>query len=284
MRILRVQWGLIVQKESKVGRQRSRLGRSFRASLAFGVGLLFIGLSSAEAVTMTNAGSARAGFSFPLGDVSKSSYDGPAFDAFKPFAGFTGSEILQLNSFTSHEQGSMLEVFLLSESAYFDGRDPNFANNFGVLDEAGNFISILDSASAKPGDSGSILQGSNDAFTFALKSPEALFSADDKDNKDGMAHLVAQRVEKDGEVLVDPTSLRNTPPLSFQLFEGDMIIYIEDMLAQFNQQFLNVPALGDFDYNDMVVVVRQTEIPEPASVVLLGSALLGFGRFRRRQA
>lgn len=237
----------------------------------------------AHATTLEQAVAVRNNFQFPLGSVEQSSYDGPRYEAFKPFEAFTGSEILSISSFSGPGQGSFLEVHMLSESAYFDGRNANFANNFGVTDSAGNFISLLDSVTNDPGSSASIFQAAQDEFTFALQSPEALFSSLDSSNSDGMAHIIAKEVVQDGEVVVSPTSLRSNEPLSFQLHTGDIILFVEDMLADGNLRFLGIPTMGDFDYNDMVLVVRQRAIPEPCTLLLLGAALLGAPRIKRKQ-
>lgn len=261
--------------------------RSWNKILIAGLSVLLLLLllpTSASAVPLGDATSIRSNFNFPLGDVNSSSYDGSGFDAFKPFEGLTGSEILAVNSFTGQPLGSNLEVFLLSEVAFFDGRDPNIANNFGVLDSSGNFISILDSALNNPGASGSIFQGAGDEYTFALQSPEALFSSVDSANPDNMAHIIAKEVVQDGEVEISPVSLRSDGPLRFQLLAGDIILFVEDMLARGNQPFLGVPFDSDFDYNDMVLVVRQSEIPEPSSMLLLGAALFGVPAIRKRRA
>lgn len=248
--------------------------------------VLLLGFSPAYAATLSDSTVVRTNFSPPLGDVDQSSYDGQGYEAFKPFEAYTSNEVLAVNSFNGLMGGSNLEVTMLSEIAAFDGRNKNFANNFGVLDSDGNFVSILDSADANPGDFASIFQGADEDYTFALQSPEALFSSLDSQNQDQSPHILAQEVVRDGEVTVHPSSLRSDQAIKFQLLAGDIILYLEDMLSNGNLNFLDVPFAGDFDYNDMVLVVRQTqeEVPEPATLLLFGTALLGLPKLRKRQA
>ncbi len=245
--------------------------------------LIVCPFASAKAVPLDEATSVRSSFEFPLGDVDKSSYDGSGFNAFKPFSSIVGSDLLSVSSFTGQEFGSHLDFFLLSESAYFDGLgDPNISNKFGVLDSQGNFSTVIDSSTANPGAVGSLDQGEAQEFTFALNSPEGLFSAIDADNPDDKAHILAMEVTKAGTVFVDPTSLRGSPPIAFDLQVGDIILFIEDMLASGNERFLGVPFDSDFDYNDFVVVVRQSQVPEPSTMLLFGSAIVGLLHRRSR--
>ena len=240
-------------------------------------------VTTANAVTLEGASSDRGIFAFPQGDVKASSYDGPNFDSFAAFSSFVSPELLKINSFTGQPQGSHLDVTLLSEAAAFDGTTAGYANKFGVLDEKGDFSSLIDTQSNNPGATASLLQGKDQSLTFALQSPEGLFSSVDVNNSDGAAHMLAMRVDKAGEYEIAPTSLRGTAPIKFNFLEGDIILFIEDMRVSGNLTSFLVPESSDFDYNDMVFVVRQSEVPEPATLVLLGMAGLGAAARRKRQ-
>lgn len=248
------------------------------AGRLLGVGLL-LGLAApdAQAVPLGQATSPRAGFS--LGNVDAVSYDGKGFDAFKPFGNIFTSQILSLGSFTGLAGLTDVSVTLLSESAAFDGSIPGVANRFGVVKD-GQFTSIIDSTTVNPGGVGHILQDPNEQFTFALQSPEGLFTTIDSQNPDGRAHIIVREVAQNGQVTINPTNVRGGPSFTLDLLAGDLVLFIEDLLESGDIRFLD-GLRADFDYNDFVVVVRQTQVPEPGTALLLGTGILAFRRRRK---
>ncbi|OVE79999.1 hypothetical protein BVY02_01680 [bacterium J17] len=235
--------------------------------------------SSAFATSITANSNVRAGFSAADIDSDGVSYDGPGWDSRGPFDAFSNGNVLELGSFIGQQN---IEVTMLSEYACYDGRMQGVANNFGVLDGNGDFISILDSQTAGAGDTGSITQNVGDEFTFALKSPDTIFSSKDSDNVDGRAHLLGLEVTQAGTISFDG-DLTRTSTITYDLKVGDIVILIEDMMTDQNSSFGGmIPGLGDFDYNDMVVVVRATPVPEPGTMLLMSLGLLGLGRRRQK--
>lgn len=231
-----------------------------------------------EATSLQDAISPRANFT--LGNVDLNSYDGPGYDAFKPFSNFTDSTISSVSSFSgSQHGGSQVEFFLLSEVAYYDGRVPGLGNSFGVLNANGDFVSVL-GPGANPGAAKSLIQGDDEEFTFALNSPEGEFSSIDSDNEDKAPHILAMQVTKAGEVSIPNANLLGILH-TFNLQVGDVVLFLEDLFYTGNMLQNGLPS--DFDYNDMVVVVRSQPIPEPATMFLLGAGLAVFGRKRARK-
>lgn len=216
---------------------------------------------------------------FVLGDVNDRSYDGPGFDAFKPFDAFTSSEVLSVNTFTGGDSAVKHELFLLSEVAYYDGTIPGLGDTFGMLGAGGGYNEVIE-AGFNPGDSASIVQGKDEEFTLAMKGPEGTFSSIDGDNADGAAHILGKEVTSAGTVFIEHANLHGAS-LFFDLQVGDIVLFIEDLLISGNKLFGGLPT--DADYNDMVVVVRTTEVPEPATLMLLVPALCAASR-RRKQA
>ncbi len=211
---------------------------------------------------------------------SSNSYDGPASSTLSFISTFSDGNLYQMDSITESAKGTNYSAFLISELACYDGNDiPGFANQFGTVDSSGKFSSIINTDKIDPIASGSFTAGAGSKFDFALKSPEGLFYSKDSKNTidNGAAHMIAVKITKDGLLnLPSSLSLRNNgKPLSFQLFVGDTVLFLEDMLTSGNIASGLIPFAGDFDYNDMVVVVRASAVPEPSTMFLLGSAAIG---------
>ena len=251
----------------------------------FGLALvtLIMGMSiqPAGAVSLQEAGSDRTGFT--ISGVDETSYDGAGFDTVSTFTGTFGSNFQQFSSFDGGQFGTELTVTLLAENACYDGvAIPGLANEFGVLDADGNFQAIIEGLDPI-GAANQFVVGADEEFTFALQSPQTVFSSIDAQNGDEQAHLIGLTVEKAGSLTIDPANLHGAS-LTYDLLAGDIVFFIEDMLAFGNNITDLVPANADFDYQDMIVVVRGTPVPEPGTVVLLGLALLGLILFRRKSS
>lgn len=247
----------------------------YGAVLAFVLSLSTV----ASATTLGDAAGIRG--DFILGDVDGHSYDGTGFDAFKPFNGFTGADILQFGSLTGGEQGSVLQFFLLSEVAHYDGNIlPGQGDGFGLTDANGNFISLL-GPNAGLGSMAEYTLGAGEQMTFALDSPESMFSSIDSENADGSAHMLGLQVMQDGLVTIPSANLFGDM-MTFNLLAGDYIIFIEDLLASGNMLYGGMPS--DFDFNDMVIIVREQAVPEPATYMLIALGMLMVYYHKRRQA
>lgn len=258
----------------------------------FAVGALAVVVTTsavpADAATFYDFASSRGSFS--VSGVDGVSYDGRGFDAFTPFAGFTSNEVLRFSSFSGVSEtvsgisggGSRIDFFLLSEVCYYDGNHvPGLGDEVGIVDQAtGNFTPVL-GALTNPGDSASIIVGQNETVSLALQSPEGLFTSVDADNPDGAAHLLGLQVTKAGTITIPNANLWGLS-LTFELLVGDIIVFNEDLLTIGN--FLQGGLPSDFDYNDVVYVIRHTAVPEPSTYLLLALALATIAYFKRREA
>lgn len=240
----------------------------------------------AHATPINDALANRPNFQFPNGDPNLSSYDGQGFDAaFKPFASLLTSQVSSLGSIASLS-GFDLTITLALTNACYDGKDdPNLVDRFGISDGNGNFTSLLSLSDVKPGQSVTVDGGTLNNFTFALQSPEGLFSSVDSKNSDNAAHLLVREVAQNGQVVINKPTVRGDAPIVLDLFAGDFLIFMEDLRVAGNAALLGIPGLWDADFNDMVVIIRANQqVPEPATAALLGMGLLGGLARRRKQA
>ena len=209
-----------------------------------------------------------------ISSVDDRSYDSPEHNAFVPFESFTDtSNALVLDSFSTTSDDLYLEATLLSESAGYANR-----NSFGVVSGSGYYNQMLSGGNV-PGDTGAMIVSGEQENKFALKSPQGIFTTSDSDNPDRSTHIVALEVTTAGTVFIEPTTLSGGS-LTFNLLVGDILLFMEDLLVLGN---VNNKNPSDFDYNDMVVVVRASEIPEPATSLLFSVGLASIGLARRKR-
>lgn len=218
---------------------------------------------------------------FALGDVDGRSYDGPGHHAFTLFQDFASSDLLQIGSFQGAPAGTSLELTVVTALGGYSSGTMGVVNEFGFLDSSDEFSAVFNFDEHSLGSSTVYEQSAGEELTFALNSPESIFSSIDQDNVDGAAHILATSVHQGGRITIDEADMFGNS-ISFDVQIGDMILFIEDMMAHGNSMDFVADA-GDFDYNDLVVVVRATDsVPEPGSLLLLFGAL-GFGATRKKR-
>ncbi len=240
-----------------------------KTTLAFGA-LLSLGQVSAS--PLTDSLILRPGFTYN----STWSYDGSGRDTVSLFTPFSDGNFYQLGSIGSQSVDVTYTATLLSELSYFSGDHPDYqganSNKFGFKDVNGSFETLIDSDNRNSSATSSFIQAAGQEFNFALKSPEGLFYSKDSLNPNGgSSNIVGLRVTTAGTVNIGETDLFGGGRLSFNLQVGDIVLLMEDMRLLGNQSVLYY---GDFDYNDMAVVLRSSEVPEPATLLLLGFGAL----------
>ena len=229
------------------------------ATALFGLGL---GTSvDAFATTFEDSIDVKPGtFDNFINGADDRSFDGTGTSALGAFDAFVNAgEYIDFGIF---DVATTFEAQLLFEMTAYDD-----LNEFGVLDETGGFTSLI-VGSDVAGSSRTVDIAAGGSNRLAVRSPDGTFSSVDSDNTNGLSYVIGQRILQDGFVKLFGNE--------FAVTAGQFVVYFEDLAGAMPQ--------SDQDYNDGVLLLTVTEVPEPATLSLLLAGLGGLKLRRKKQS
>lgn len=172
--------------------------------------------------------------------------------------GSVSTMIIEIAGYASGNTFGVYDPTNLSKKVQiFSGSDgPGAQKTLGITDDGSVFVNGSDSG----------VNFSGNLFGYYLKDPNGNFFYSQADqNTGGLDHMVAFQGKN-----IDTVKLPVWSPGLWT--DNEYVLAWEDL------------SLGDQDYQDMVLMVESVRpVPEPATLLLIGSGLIGLGAFGRKR-